>query len=158
MDRKDDIENACSCFLLRKAARHVTMFYSRALAPTGLTATQYSLLVELDAAGPVTLNAFARIMVMDRSTLGRNVRPLEREGLMALEIGEDRRARNLILTDAGKKRLKEAKPVWRNAEDAFRRIVGRDRSFALLALAATVTDKELDGGLPRHAVADDLVS
>lgn len=147
MDRKDDIENACSCFLLRKAARHVTMFYSRALAPTGLTATQYSLLVELDAAGPLTMNAFARIMVMDRSTLGRNIRPLEREGLMALEVGEDRRSRKLMLTKAGKKRLEEARPVWRAAEDTFRHIVGRDRSFALLALAATVTDKELSEGL-----------
>jgi DNA-binding MarR family transcriptional regulator len=151
MDRKDDIENACSCFLLRKAARHVTMFYSRALAPTGLTATQYSLLVELDAAGPVTMNTFARIMVMDRSTLGRNVRPLEREGLISLDVGEDRRARTLSLTEAGKRRVKEAKPIWRVAEDTFRRSIGRDRSFALLALAATVADKNLDEGLSRNS-------
>jgi DNA-binding MarR family transcriptional regulator len=147
MDRKDDIENACSCFLLRKAARNVTTFYSRALAPTGLTATQYSLLVELDAAGPVTMNAFARIMVMDRSTLGRNVRPLEREGMISLDIGEDRRERTLSLTEAGKKRVKETKPIWRIAEDGFRRSIGRDRSFALLALAATVSEKNLDEGL-----------
>ena len=148
MDRKDDIENACSCFLLRKASRHVTMFYSRALAPTGLTATQYSLLVELDAAGPVTMNTFARIMVMDRSTLGRNVRPLEREGLISLDVdAEDRRARKLSLSAAGKKRLKEARPIWRIAEDGFRRSIGRDRSFALLALAATVSEKKFDEGL-----------
>jgi hypothetical protein len=52
-----------------------------------------------------------------------------------------------VLTKAGKKRLEEARPVWRVAEDKFRRIVGRDRSFALLALAATVTDKELSEDL-----------
>src|SRR5262245_3449900 len=96
----------CNCLALREAARHVSQLYDRCLAPSGLRATQYSILARLRHAGPLTVNALAASLVMDRTALGRAVRPLERDGLVAVTIGgRDRRRRELRLTDAGAARL-----------------------------------------------------
>ena len=72
----------CNCLAIRQAARHVTQFYDQCLAPTGLRATQFAVLSRLHRLGPMTINALARELVMDRTTLGRNILPLEREGLV----------------------------------------------------------------------------
>jgi DNA-binding MarR family transcriptional regulator len=69
----------CNCSAVRSAARHVTRLYDQLLAPTGLRVTQFSILAKLTRRGPLTINALAEDMVMDRTTLGRNIRPLERE-------------------------------------------------------------------------------
>ena len=66
----------CNCFAVRSAARHVTQFYDQLLAPTGLRTTQFSILAKLKRLGPLTINAFAKATVMDRTTLGRNILPL----------------------------------------------------------------------------------
>ena len=76
----------CNCFAVRAAARHVSQCYDRFLAPTGLRTTQYSILARLKRKGPLTINALAEAMVMDRTTLGRNIQPLEREGLIVLSL------------------------------------------------------------------------
>ncbi len=68
----------CNCLALRQAARHVTQFYDQHLASSGLRTTQYSILVKLRLEGPMTINALAKRLVMDRTTLGRNILPLER--------------------------------------------------------------------------------
>ena len=70
----------CNCFAVRSAARHVTQLYDQLLAPAGLRVTQFSILAKLKHKGPLTINALADDMVMDRTTLGRNIRPLERDG------------------------------------------------------------------------------
>src|SRR6185369_13993616 len=91
----------CNCFAVRSAARHVTQFYDQFLAPTGLRTTQFSVLVRLKRKGPLTINKLAEDMVMDRTTLGRNILPLERDGLIAIEpTASDRRAKELRLTKA----------------------------------------------------------
>ncbi|MGA9947175.1 MAG: MarR family winged helix-turn-helix transcriptional regulator, partial [Xanthobacteraceae bacterium] len=69
----------CNCLALRQAARHVTQIYDQVLAPSGLRATQYSILARLQRKGPMTNNALAAELVMDRTTLGRNILPLERD-------------------------------------------------------------------------------
>ena len=74
----------CNCLALRQAARHVTQFYDQCLAPSGLRTTQYSILVRLQRHGPMTINALAAELVMDRTTLGRNILPLERDGLISI--------------------------------------------------------------------------
>jgi DNA-binding MarR family transcriptional regulator len=71
----------CNCLALRQAARHVTQFYDQYLASTGLRTTQFSILAKLHGLGPMTINALARELVMDRTTLGRTMLPLERDGL-----------------------------------------------------------------------------
>jgi DNA-binding MarR family transcriptional regulator len=75
----------CNCFAVRAAARHVTQSYDQFLAPTGLRTTQFSILAKLKRKGPLTINALAEDMVMDRTTLGRNILPLERDGLIRVE-------------------------------------------------------------------------
>src|SRR6202045_373462 len=96
----------CNCLAVRQAARHVTQFYDQFLAPTGLRTTQFSILAKLKRIGPMTINTLARDLVMDRTTLGRNILPLEREGLIAIVTGNsDRRSKELHLTEAGADRL-----------------------------------------------------
>src|ERR1700752_5282309 len=83
-----------NCFALRSAARHLTQFYDQFVAPLGLRATQLSILARLKRKGPLTINALAEELVMDRTTLGRNILPLERERLIRIEpAASDRRAK-----------------------------------------------------------------
>jgi DNA-binding MarR family transcriptional regulator len=96
----------CNCFAVRSAARHVTQFYDQFLAPVGLRTTQFSILVRLRRVGPLTIAGLAHEMVTDRTTLGRNILPLEREGLIRIEpAASDRRAKELHLTKASEKRV-----------------------------------------------------
>ena len=93
---------ACNCLALRQATRHVTQFYDQFISPLGLRATQYSILARLHRKGAMTINALAAELVMDRTTLGRNVLPLQRDGLIAVGPGQaDRRSKELRLTRAG---------------------------------------------------------
>jgi hypothetical protein len=79
----------CNCSALRQAARHVTRFYDAFLSPAGLRATQFSILAKLRQRGPLTITSLAAEMVMDRTTLGRNIRPLQRRGLAAITAAKN---------------------------------------------------------------------
>src|SRR3984957_16630488 len=88
----------CNCLAVRQAARRVTQFYDQFLAPSGLRTTQFSMLAKLRRFGPMTINALAAAMVMDRTTLGRALRPLQRGGLVALSRRPlDRRSKEIHL-------------------------------------------------------------
>ena len=92
----------CNCLAIRQAARHVTQFYDQLFAPVGLRATQFAILSRLRHDGPLTINALAGALVMDRTTLGRNILPLERDGLIEIVASPaDRRRRELCLSKAG---------------------------------------------------------
>src|SRR6266516_6222586 len=92
----------CNCLALRQAARHVSQFYDQFLAGCGLRGTQYSILARLQRRGPMSINALAAALVMDRTTLGRNILPLQRDGLVAIVASPaDRRRRELCLSDVG---------------------------------------------------------
>src|SRR5215813_11609644 len=112
-------EEVCNCTILRKAARHVSMLYDRTLDPSGIRLTQYALLAELDRTGPMTITELADAMVMERNGLGHNLQPLERDGLVRMEIGSDRRSRIIVMTEIGRRRLAKAKPLWRRAQKQF---------------------------------------
>ena len=94
--------SACTCGSLRKASRRVSQFYDTALAPVGIKSTQYSILSEVERGSvgtPVTMCELAAAMVMDRSTLGHNLRPLQRDELLSLRLSpDDRRKRYVELT------------------------------------------------------------
>src|SRR5438309_11843341 len=110
----------CNCLALRQAARHVTQFYDQRLAPTGLRTTQFSILAKLKRLGPMTINALARELVMDRTTLGRTMLPLERDVRIAIKDGTlDRRSKELHLTRAGAARLGAARKLWVEAQKEF---------------------------------------
>ncbi len=132
----------CNCLAVRQAARHITQFYDQLLAPSGLRTTQFSILGRLRRTGPMTINALAAAMVMDRTTLGRNILPLERDGLIAVEPSrEDRRSKVLRLTEAGDARFRAGIRGWVEAQREFDRAFGAERSAAmrdlLHAVAAT---------------------
>ena len=93
----------CNCHALRQAMRRVTQLYDHALAPAGLRVTQFSLLARLHELGPMSMKALAEALVMDRATLGHNLRPLEAEGLVVVAVGKDRRSRLVTLTPEGRK-------------------------------------------------------
>ena len=116
-----EIATGCACFTLRRAARAVTQLYDRALAPAGLTANQFTLLVAVARTGEIPFSRLAGVLGMDRTTLTRNLGPLERDRLAATRPGPDRRVRLVGLTAKGRKALESAIPLWRQAQ---RRIVG----------------------------------
>jgi DNA-binding MarR family transcriptional regulator len=131
----------CNCLALRQATRQVTQLYDEELAAVGLRTTQYSLLSVLDRRGPTTLNELARALVMDRSTLGHNLRPLEREGLVVLAPDpEDKRARRLGLSASGRAKLKAARPRWRRAQARFEQGFGAAEASALRASLRRVVE------------------
>ena len=121
----------CNCLALRQAARHVSQIYDGHLAAVGLKGTQYSILSKLNRLGPLSINELAKSMVMDRTTLGRAVRPLERDKLLTIEAGEDARIRRLKLTPAGQAKLKAAAAQWREAQKEFELAYGVPESAGL---------------------------
>jgi DNA-binding MarR family transcriptional regulator len=134
----------CNCLAVRQAARHVTQFYDRHLAAAGLRTTQFSILAKLRRQGPMTINALAADMVMDRTTLGRNILPLERDGLIAIAPGRlDRRSKEIRLTDPGLERLRAAREGWNEAQRKFAAAFGDERAAGLRALLREVTATEL---------------
>ena len=125
----------CNCFAMRAAARHLSQSYDRFLASSGLRTTQFSILTKLKRKGPVTINTLAEDMVMDRTTLGRNILPLERDGLVRIEpSASDRRAKEVHLTKAGEKRLQAALKRWSQAQTRFETVFGAKRAADLRAL------------------------
>jgi DNA-binding MarR family transcriptional regulator len=117
-------QTACNCLALRQAARHVSQFYDGHLASEGLRTTQFSILAKLKRLGPLSINELAKSMVMDRTTLGRAVRPLQRDRLLAIGADDDGRKRVLRLTPAGEARLKAAATKWRAAQTRFETAFG----------------------------------
>jgi DNA-binding MarR family transcriptional regulator len=130
----------CTCLALRQAARHVTQFYDQRLAPVGLRTTQLSVLAKLKELGPMPVNALARELVMDRTTLGRNMLPLAREGLIAIVPGStDRRSKELRLTGSGAARFTAAAKLWGGAQTQFATVFGSRRTAELRALLREVS-------------------
>ena len=128
----------CAGFNLRKAARAVSQYYDTVMRQSGLKGTQFSLLASLAGLGPAPISRLAEHMVMDRTTLSPNLKPLVAQGLIAMEQGEDRRARVLALTDEGLMALRDALPYWREAHAGMTRrmgTAGRDRLLKSLAEA-----------------------
>src|SRR6185369_14131273 len=105
-------------------ARAVTRAYDAALRPSGLRATQLSVLVCVAAEGAVSIAALAEYMGMDRSTLTRNLRPLVNEGLVSLGSEGWRRSRTIAITKKGDERMKKALPYWENAQKALQKTIG----------------------------------
>jgi len=111
---------ACHCQALRQAARRASAFYDAALAPLGLRVSQFGILSRLHRHGPRGIQALAADLVMDRTTLGRNIRPLERDGLLcAIVDPADRRFHLLSLTPRGAELVIAARPAWSAAQAGF---------------------------------------
>jgi DNA-binding MarR family transcriptional regulator len=143
----------CNCFAVRSAARHVSQFYDRYLAPIGLRTTQFSILAKLNRKGSLTINELAKDMVMDRTTLGRNIQPLERDGLIRIQAAAaDRRAKELHLTKAGENRLAAALKAWAQAQAGFDTAYGTRRAAELRGLLRAVVTTEIPEATDRPGV------
>ncbi len=117
----------CICFNLRKAARAVTQTYDKILKPSGLRATQFSLLSMVAKLGPVGIKDLARELVMDRTTLGRNLKLLFDRGLLEIGEGDDRRYRPITITAHGQQAVDLARPLWEQAQTRMANDFGQDR-------------------------------
>ena len=139
-----DVEpEICNCSALRQAARRVTKLYDDALAPIGLGVNQFSILARLSLVGPSTIQDLARLLVMDRSTLGHLLRPLEKRGFVKLEVSEqDRRSRVVALTQAGKAAVAKALPRWAVAQRRFESTFGEEAALELRMVLKEIATAE----------------
>jgi DNA-binding MarR family transcriptional regulator len=128
----------CNCSSLRSATRVLTQAYDEVLRPSGLRMTQFSILARAAAVGELTLSELAEMLAMDRTTLGRNLQPLERDDLVQIRVGVDRRERLISLTPAGRKALMRAKPFWDQAHRRFEEKVGKREAKVLRDMMKSV--------------------
>lgn len=118
---------ACACFNFRKASRAVTQLFDETLQPTGLRSTQLVILMAVALADSASIAELARELVMERSTLTRNLKPLEKRGLIRSASGSDRRTRVVDLTSRGRQAIVDAVPYWHRAQSGFVDRLGQDR-------------------------------
>jgi DNA-binding MarR family transcriptional regulator len=114
----------CNLLVLRQATRQATQFYESYFEAIGLRATQFAILERLDRSALISINELAQALVMDEATMGRSLKPLERDGYVTAGPGRDGRTRALELTPAGSAKLKEARSAWRKATAAFEQRIG----------------------------------
>ncbi|AFY62627.1 MarR family winged helix-turn-helix transcriptional regulator [Synechococcus sp. PCC 6312] len=135
------VVSGCACFQLRKATRVITKHFDDALRPTGLLITQFTVLAALGLAGVVSIHELADILVMDRTTLTRNLQPLERQGWITIAPGLDQRTRLVYLTPKGEQILSQAFPLWQQAQATIEASLGQSQWQLLQASlgAATTT-------------------
>ena len=124
----------CTCLRLRKASRRVSQIYDQHLEPFGLTVTQYGVLGHLATFDGISIGELADKLVMDPTTLTRNLRPLVRQGLLAVKPDRrDKRARSLGLTLKGRNAFEKAKPGWVGAQRHIEQVFGETETPALNA-------------------------
>jgi DNA-binding MarR family transcriptional regulator len=134
----------CNCLAARQAARRVTQFYDQFLTPVGLRTTQFLILAKLQRVGPLTINALAARLIMDRTTLGRTIQLLVHQCLVAIVRGNpDRRCKELHLTELGAERLREAVKYWMRAQNRFAETFGAEHTVDLCILLHAVSVSEL---------------
>jgi DNA-binding MarR family transcriptional regulator len=118
---------------LRKMSRIITQLYDEMLQPSGLLGTQFRLLGAVASRSPIALAPLAEELTLDPTTLARNLKPLERDGMVEISIGEDRRTRMVKITEKGQEALGKALPLWEEAQAWVISQLGEDRLRGMLA-------------------------
>ena len=132
---------SCAGWSARLAARRITQFLEREMAGCGLGLAQFGLLAQIAGAADDTLGALAERTGLDQSTLSRNLRTLEGEGLVEIAVVEtDLRRRAVWLTEAGARRLEAAIPAWRKAHAKLARRLSPDLARRLAAETEALTE------------------
>ena len=114
-----DAVEACACFSFAKASRSVTQLFNSTLQPSGLRSTQFVLLALVHVEEPASMNRLVERMVVDRSTLTRNLRPLEAAGFVKVTQLAGRRGKSVQLTARGRRKLTATVPLWERAQQLF---------------------------------------
>lgn len=130
--------DTCHCILLRKASRKVSSYYDDVLAPLGVNIGQFSLLRNINRTAPVSLTDLAARVELDRSTVGRNTKVLERMGLVQIGHGEDQREAMLEVTAKGHTVLIEGAPLWDSVQDDIEARLGPEKTKQLQELLAAL--------------------
>ena len=134
----------CNGTALRKATRRLSQLYDVVLAPCGLRGTQRSILAHIARAGHPNIGELAAMLLLDRSALTHNLKPLERERLVAVEVdARDRRGRKVRLTETGRDRLAASEPLWAEAQRRFEAAFGAPDALALRQALARVASIDL---------------
>lgn len=128
----------CYCAALRTATRKTTAIYDEALAPAGVNLAQFSLLRKIQRAAPVSLSELGRIAELDRSTVGRNVKVLQRMGLTRATPGRDQREATVTLEEKGIAVLREGAPLWDQAQRRIETMLGEGGAERLRALLSAL--------------------
>ena len=128
----------CTCLQMRKATRVITHMYDGALRPSGLLSTQLPLLVTLMVTGSASITELAEKLLIDRTTVTRNLRPLQVQGLIDITLGEDRRTRNITLTDRGRNAVAKAMPLWEMTQARVAQELGPELSLQLHEILSAV--------------------
>jgi DNA-binding MarR family transcriptional regulator len=115
---------SCMGMQVRRATRVVSVHYDTWLKPAGLKGTQFTLLNAVFLRPHISIGRLSEQLLIDRTTLNRNLKPLERRGLIRSEPGEDLRMRSLVLTRKGEKTLHEAIPLWKAAQAGVEKLMG----------------------------------
>ena len=136
----------CACFNIRKAARAVTQLYDDMLRPSGLRATQLTLLMLLRGYGPMPITRLADAAGTDRTTLTRNLAILDERGLVRIAPGEDARVRVVELTEAGDRAADAAFPLWQQAQALITGRMGSEGLTRLLAELSATLRAAAEGG------------
>jgi DNA-binding MarR family transcriptional regulator len=124
--QQHDLQN-CACFNVRKSARVLTKHYDDALQSLELKPTQFTILAILSSVDAITVTELADAMILDRTTLTRNLRPLEKQGMIQTGAGDDRRTRMISLTKKGLNKLEAAIPLWKHAQKEVTKYLGNNR-------------------------------
>lgn len=133
----------CSCTSLRKATRRISQLYDAGLAPCGLKTTQLAILAQINRAQAITVGALADALVMDSGALAHTLKPLERDGFVAVKVDpKDRRKRLIVLKASGRKKLAAAHALWERTQAAFEDAMGRGKSDTLRAAMAHLASEE----------------
>lgn len=125
---------ACACSALRRASRAVTQHYEASFRGTGLRATQFTLLATLAQTGPLPLSALASMLGLERTSLTRNLRPLEKKGFVGTKADDDQRIRRIVITKKGTAAALAALGAWNHAQatvDEVLRRTGVGKLFGL---------------------------
>lgn len=133
-------EDPCSCFYLRRAARLVTRQYAETMKAAGLKSSQFSILSMISHHGRMTITDLAKKMGLERTSLSRTLRPMEKDGLLSISAEQEKRRRFIEMTKHGKATFKTALPLWNKAQHQFKKQLGAEDLKTLKNLLQRTAD------------------
>ena len=132
LERCSELPLLCPAFNIRAVSRVITQIFDDVLKPTGLQITQFSVLVGVASLESPSINQLAKALVMDRTTLTRNLKPIENQGFIRIKQGNDKRTYVVELTAKGKTAINKTMPYWEKANNAVSEKLGKHNLDNLL--------------------------
>ncbi len=143
MKKNEKKPSICNCLNLRRASAAITKIYDEKLAASGITVSQYSLLKHIALLGPVSVSELAVKLRLDRTTLVRNLKPLEAAACIMDISQKGSRNRRLQLTEKGNKKYEEAEQLWKEAQNFIEQSLGKENMEKLTSLLSMIESLEL---------------